>query len=66
MKNNPRREITPEEEEELLRQDEERLKTLSGEKAERLKERIEIRKNAIARMRAETVRIFQHIPTREK
>jgi hypothetical protein len=40
----------------------ERLKTLSGEKAEKLKERIELKKDAIARMRAGTLRIYHRIP----
>ena len=66
MKEILRREITLEEEEEQLRQDEERLKTISGEKAEKLKQRIEITKDTIARMRAGNLKIFHRIPTREK
>jgi hypothetical protein len=66
MKEIRRREITPEEEEEQLRRDEEHLKTLSGEKAEKLKARIEIKRDAIARMRSGNLKIFHRIPTREK
>lgn len=60
-----RREITPQEIEVVIRQDEERLKTFPGEKAKQIKQLIAEKKQIVARMHKGEVKIYQHIPVGE-
>ena len=59
-----RRQITPEEVEKQIQDDEQRLETLSGEQAEHLREFIRKRKEELLIMKAGTLKIFQRIPTK--
>lgn len=61
-----RKEITPQEIEVVIRQDEERLKTFPGERAKQIKQLIAERKQIVARMRKGELKIYQRIPVRER